>query len=94
MIMGGFVIGVIMKKSEGISQKAYAKAGGCAEQSLNAIKTVKSLNGEEFELSTYSSKLIEAFKSNVRFGAYNGFGIGNNIKKQHFYYFIFQFLII
>ena len=61
---------------------------------MNAIKTVKSLNGEEFELSTYSSKLIEAFKSNVRFGAYNGFGIGNNIKKQHFYYFIFQFLII
>jgi len=31
MIMGGFVIGYIMKKSEGISQKAYAKAGGCAE---------------------------------------------------------------
>ena len=78
MIVGGAVIGFIMKKSEAISQKAYAKAGGSAEQSLNAIKTVKSLNGEEFELTSYSSKLIEAFNCNVRCGAYNGFGVGNN----------------
>ena len=37
---------------------------------------MKSLNGEDFELAAYSSRLISAFKSNVRFGAFNGFGIG------------------
>jgi len=39
---------------------------------------VKSLNGEEFELASYSLRLIEAFKSNVRFGAFNGLGVGNH----------------
>jgi len=31
MFLGGFIIGYVMKKSEGISQKAYASAGGSAE---------------------------------------------------------------
>lgn len=46
--MGAFVL-VIMKQSA-ITKDSYAKAGANAEQALSAIKTVMSLNGEEFEV--------------------------------------------
>jgi len=36
-----------------INAQAYASSGGLAEQALNAIKTVKSLCGEQYEVIQY-----------------------------------------
>lgn len=43
---------------------------------MNAIKTVKSLTGEEFELTTYKKGLIEAFQIACKYGIWAGAGIG------------------
>lgn len=34
-------------------EKDYAEAGGQVEQAISSIKTVKSLNGEDYEASKY-----------------------------------------
>jgi ATP-binding cassette subfamily B (MDR/TAP) protein 1 len=46
------------------------------KQALNAIKTVKMLDGEEFESNNYTKYLKEAAKTSVLYKAFSGFGFG------------------
>ncbi|KAL4481127.1 hypothetical protein ABPG72_015082 [Tetrahymena utriculariae] len=73
---GGMIVAVVIKKAEQVSQQAYTSAGGVAEQALNAVKTIKSLNGEDYELKNYSQKIIQAYKTNVKFSMVTGLGVG------------------
>ena len=50
----GGIMGKILQKLGSIQEKAYESAGGHAEQCLTSIKTVKSLNGQDFEVHTYT----------------------------------------
>ena len=52
LISGYFYMKVITEKDKN-ENKNYAKAGGRAEQAISSIKTVKQLNGEEFESLEY-----------------------------------------
>lgn len=57
----GLSMGLFMyfsKSSTKETSDAYSQAGGRAEQAINAIKTVKSLNGEDFEIKSYSTALV------------------------------------
>ena len=51
-ISGYFYMKVIGEKDQ-VSKKKYHKAGGRAEQAISSIKTVKQLNGEDYETNKY-----------------------------------------
>jgi ATP-binding cassette subfamily B (MDR/TAP) protein 1 len=55
-ITGYFFMSALEGKDKAL-EKDYAIAGGKAEQAIAAIKTVKQLNGEEFEASRYEQTL-------------------------------------
>jgi ATP-binding cassette subfamily B (MDR/TAP) protein 1 len=56
---------------------AYESAAGLSEQALMSIRTVKTLVGEEHELSNYSLAMQEAKKTTIKYGYLAGvyFGI-------------------
>ena len=61
------------------AQKAkenYADAGAVSEQALGAIKTVKSLNGEEHEVKNYWKTLLSAKIASERLGGMGAFFFG------------------
>ena len=58
-------------------KEAYAKAGGRAEQAIESIKTIKILNGEEYESKQYRDSLEESASSLTKFGFLSGAGIGS-----------------
>jgi hypothetical protein len=39
------------------TDKIYDMAGGQAEQAISAVKTVKCLRGEDFEIKNYNTKI-------------------------------------
>ncbi|EGR27069.1 hypothetical protein IMG5_202500 [Ichthyophthirius multifiliis] len=73
---GAVCFAIVLQTSQKKIQQSYAIAGGLAEQSLNAIRTVKSLVGEEYELKNYSVGLIKAFKIACSYGILSGCGLG------------------
>ena len=58
------------------NSNAYAKAGAKAEQATNAVRTIKSLGGEEFELKNYSVHLTEAYSKIIKVMIFAGTGYG------------------
>ncbi|EAS04625.2 ABC transporter family protein (macronuclear) [Tetrahymena thermophila SB210] len=65
--------------SEGIVKKtssAYSSAGGISEQAISAIRTVKGLNGQDFEQNKYQSMIKKAFQVSLKFSIYEGVGLG------------------
>jgi len=55
---------------------AYVHASGLAEQSINAIKTVKALCSEDFELANFTVELRKGIKIVKKFGMFAGTAIG------------------
>lgn len=51
--IGGALYAAATEKKDKSQEKDYAEAGGYVEQALTAIKTVKQLNGEQFEANRY-----------------------------------------
>lgn len=74
-ITGYFFMLSIQNKEKAL-QKNYSKAGGRAEQAISSIKTVKQLNGEEFESDHYKSALATATSKSLRYAIISGIGIG------------------
>uniref|UniRef100_A0ACD5ZNS6 Uncharacterized protein n=1 Tax=Avena sativa TaxID=4498 RepID=A0ACD5ZNS6_AVESA len=72
------VISTISSKGQG----SYNDADNVVEQSIGAIKTVASFNGEKNAIKAYSKLIHKAYKSTIREGLANGIGIG-------FVFFIF-----
>ncbi|KAM3147561.1 hypothetical protein pb186bvf_000368 [Paramecium bursaria] len=66
------IFAVIIQTSEIATQKAYSDAGAFAEQAINAIKTVKMLDGEDHEHVNYSRCLVKAAQTSIKYN----FGIG------------------
>ena len=58
----------ILKRTEQTTKKSYGEAGAIAEESFASIKTVKSLNGEEFEIQRYTTKCKESERVAIRAG--------------------------
>lgn len=74
--LGGGLFAYVLTNMKHLSDKAYLKAGGLAEQSLNAIKTVKALCSEDFELEGFQVELKEGIKIIKKFGRFAGVAIG------------------
>jgi ATP-binding cassette subfamily B (MDR/TAP) protein 1 len=75
-IAGYFYMKVIGDKDKN-EQKSYSKAGGRAEQAISSIKTIKQLNGEQFEYVQYQKCLEEASKNSFKYSVYAGMGIAS-----------------
>ena len=74
--IGGAIYGGTIESKEKDQEKEYAEAGGLAEQSFASIKTVKQLNGEQFEADNYAEVLKRVTSNSLKYGLYMGIGIG------------------
>jgi ATP-binding cassette subfamily B (MDR/TAP) protein 1 len=52
--IGGYLYSSAFAKKDRDLEKEYSCAGGIAEQAISAVKTVKQLNGEEYEAEKYA----------------------------------------
>ncbi|CAD8206584.1 unnamed protein product [Paramecium octaurelia] len=70
------IFAIIVQTSENATQKVYSEAGALAEQAINAIKTIKMLDGEDFEVEKYKNNLLQATATTIRyqFGVSIAFG--------------------
>ena len=55
-----------------IAKEGYLEAGSVAEQAIYGIRTVKSLNGEDFEISNYEKGVKEAKNTLIKFSIIGG----------------------
>ncbi|EAR93470.2 ABC transporter family protein (macronuclear) [Tetrahymena thermophila SB210] len=76
IILGGLIFTIILQQTSVKTSEAYLHASAVAEQSLNSIKTVKSLAGENFEIKNYSQGLLVSFKIATKYAVWAGFGLG------------------
>ena len=83
MCFGPFVVGGLYVLNRGTEQSAkiadtsYRKAGGIAEEALQEIRTVASLNGQKHETKKYIASLEESQKYTASIGLQTGLGIGS-----------------
>ncbi|CAO1947849.1 unnamed protein product [Urochloa humidicola] len=76
VITGGIVTKMLSKISSK-RQTSYSDAGNVVEQTLGAIKTVASFNGEKQAVAMYDELIHKAYKATVEEGITNGFGMGS-----------------
>jgi len=76
VVFSGFFIKYTTGEIFKVGEASYSKAGALAEQALSAIRTVKSLRGEEFEQSLFEKSLKFAEEAIVRFLKYLALSIG------------------
>lgn len=77
IIMAGMVVFVIVSGIEiKKSKKAYLQAGSLSEQALGGVKTVKSLCGEDHEVSLYYEALNAAKKVSLKYSMIAAFSYG------------------
>jgi len=74
--IGGGLYGWILANIKKKINEAYVTSAGLAEQCLNAIKTVKSLSSEDFELMNFSLELKKSNKVILKYGLLVGFSMG------------------
>ena len=74
--LSGTLFAWVLTNIKKLTDKAYIHASALAEQSLNAIKTVKSLVSEDFEKQIFVKELEKAVKITLKYGVLVGFAIG------------------
>lgn len=74
--LAGSLFAYILTSIKHLVDVAYVHAGGLAEQSLNAIKTVKALCSEDFELQNFNVELQKGVKIVSKFSIFAGISIG------------------
>ncbi|KAM0921306.1 hypothetical protein ACQ4PT_006948 [Festuca glaucescens] len=58
-------------------QQSYGDAGNVVEQTIGAIKTVASFNGEKHAIRAYNKFIHKTYKTTVKEGLANGIGMGS-----------------
>jgi len=76
IVLSGTLFVFVLQKVAVVSNLAYSKAGGIAEECINAIRTVVALGGEEREKARYHQGLQEAKNKVLKFYYLAGFAIG------------------
>ena len=77
LAIGGMLYASASQKKIKDQEKDYAEAGGQAEQAFAAIKTVKQMNGEQFEADRYKETLKAVTEASTKYGVYLGLGMGS-----------------
>ncbi|TVU07290.1 hypothetical protein EJB05_47339, partial [Eragrostis curvula] len=73
---GGFVSRMMARLSTRM-QEIYGDAGNFVEQTIGAIRTVVSFNGERQAIATYNKHIRKAYEFALREGVVHGIGVGS-----------------
>src|SRR3990167_1905466 len=77
IVMVGFIFFIIIiQKQSVVTKQNYENAGALAEQCLTSIRTVKSLRGEQYEVSLYNQFVEAARIAGTRFGFISAISFG------------------
>lgn len=74
-IAGYFYISIVQAR-DSKNKQFYAQAGALSEQAIYSIKTIKQLNGEQFEQIKYNSCLQEITSKAIRFAIFAAIALG------------------
>ncbi|PNT72656.1 hypothetical protein BRADI_2g47410v3 [Brachypodium distachyon] len=77
VVIAGGAVSKVLSKISSRGQTSYGDAGNVVEQTIGAIKTVVSFNGEKQAIATYNKLIHKAYKTTVEEGLTNGFGLGS-----------------
>ncbi|CAO1947845.1 unnamed protein product [Urochloa humidicola] len=77
VVFAGGVVSKMLSKISSKGQASYSDAGNVVEQTIGAIKTVVSFNGEKRAIALYNKFIHKAYKATVEQGITNGFGRGS-----------------
>ncbi|CAL4974577.1 unnamed protein product [Urochloa decumbens] len=77
VVIAGGIVSKMLSKISSKGQASYSDAGNVVEQTLGAIKTVVSFNGEKQAIAMYNKLIHKAYKAAVEEGITNGFGMGS-----------------
>ncbi|RCV26912.1 hypothetical protein SETIT_5G283700v2 [Setaria italica] len=77
VVIAGGVVSKMLSKISSKGQASYSDAGNVVEQTIGAIKTVISFNGEKQAIALYNKFTHKAYKATVEEGITNGFGRGS-----------------
>ncbi|CAO2178645.1 unnamed protein product [Urochloa humidicola] len=77
VVIAGGIVSKMLSKISSKGQTSYSDAGNVVEQTLGAIKTVVSFNGEKQAIAMYNKLIHKAYKAAVEEGITNGFGMGS-----------------
>lgn len=76
LMLAGFLVMKSMQKLGEKNNKTYSDAGASAEQAISAIRTVKSLVGEDYEIAKYTDKLQNTLKDSRKYTLFMAVSIG------------------
>uniref|UniRef100_A0A0D9V4J0 MDR-like ABC transporter n=1 Tax=Leersia perrieri TaxID=77586 RepID=A0A0D9V4J0_9ORYZ len=77
VVIAGGAVSKMLAKISTKGQASYSDAGNVVEQTIGAIKTVVSFNGEKQAIASYNKLINKAYKAAVEEGLTNGFGMGS-----------------
>ncbi|KAL5227513.1 hypothetical protein ABZP36_015778 [Zizania latifolia] len=77
VVISAGVVSKMLSKISSMGQASYSDAGNVVEQTIGAIRTVVSFNGEKQAIATYNKLIHKAYKAAVEEGLTNGFGMGS-----------------
>ncbi|XP_044971224.1 ABC transporter B family member 4-like isoform X1 [Hordeum vulgare subsp. vulgare] len=74
-VLAAGVVAKVLSKISRRGQASYNNAGNIVEQTIDAIKTVVSFNGEKKAIMSYNKLIHKSYKIDVEEGITNGFGM-------------------
>ncbi|EAZ13201.1 hypothetical protein OsJ_03121 [Oryza sativa Japonica Group] len=77
VVIAGGAVSKMLAKISSKGQASYSDAANVVEQTIGAIKTVVSFNGEKQAVASYNKLINKAYKAAVEEGLTNGFGMGS-----------------
>ncbi|CAD6230187.1 unnamed protein product [Miscanthus lutarioriparius] len=77
VVIAGGVVSKMLAKISTKGKASYSDAGNIVEQTLGAIKTVVSFNGENKAIAMYKKFIKKAYRTDILEGLINGFGMGS-----------------
>ncbi|KAF0917807.1 hypothetical protein E2562_021479 [Oryza meyeriana var. granulata] len=77
VVIAAGAVSKMLAKISSKGQASYSDAANVVEQTIGAIKTVVSFNGEKQATASYNKLINKAYKAAVEEGLTNGFGMGS-----------------
>ncbi|XP_037406319.1 ABC transporter B family member 4-like [Triticum dicoccoides] len=77
VVIAGGAVAKVLSTISSKGQASYSDAANVVEQTIGAIKTVASFNGEKQAIGDYNKLINKAYKTTVKEGLANGFGMGS-----------------
>ncbi|VAH78658.1 unnamed protein product [Triticum turgidum subsp. durum] len=77
VVIAGGAVAKVLSTISSKGQESYSDAANVVEQTIGSIKTVASFNGEKQAIGEYNKLINKAYKTTVKEGLANGFGMGS-----------------